>query len=114
MESTPLTDLRGMDVDALMSLRADVDRHLGMRRQDLERQLASLRGFGGRQESSSVRRGVLKGSKVAPKFRGPAGETWAGRGATPRWLVAALKGGAGREDFLIEKPRAKSRAAKKK
>ena len=38
-------------------------------------------------------RGALKGKKVPPKYRGPSGETWAGRGARPRWLVAALRGG---------------------
>src|SRR5713101_493837 len=27
------------------------------------------------------------------KIRDPSGETWAGRGANPRWLVAAIKGG---------------------
>jgi DNA-binding protein H-NS len=32
------------------------------------------------------------------------GETWAGRGATPRWLVAAMKEtGKKRDDFLIDK-----------
>jgi DNA-binding protein H-NS len=45
----------------------------------------------------------LKGKKVAPKFKGPGGETWAGRGARPRWLVAALKEGKKLEDFAIEK-----------
>jgi DNA-binding protein H-NS len=29
---------------------------------------------------------ALRGKKVAPKYRGPPGETWAGRGAKPRWL----------------------------
>jgi DNA-binding protein H-NS len=42
--------------------------------------------------------------KVAPKYRGPGGELWAGRSATPRWLRAAVKGtGKKREDFLIDK-----------
>jgi hypothetical protein len=36
---------------------------------------------------------ALKGRKVPPKYRSPSGETWAGRGARPRWLVAAIKGG---------------------
>jgi DNA-binding protein H-NS len=45
----------------------------------------------------------LKGRKVPPKYRGPSGETWAGRGARPRWLVAAIKGGKKLDDFLIDK-----------
>src|SRR5215831_17438919 len=36
---------------------------------------------------------VLKGRMVPPKYRGPSGETWAGRGAKPRWLVAAIQRG---------------------
>jgi DNA-binding protein H-NS len=45
----------------------------------------------------------LKGRKVPPKYRGPSGEIWAGRGAKPRWLVAAMKGGKELDDFLIDK-----------
>jgi DNA-binding protein H-NS len=50
------------------------------------------------------RRGSLKGRKIAAKYKGPDGELWAGRGATPRWLAAAIKEtGKKREDFLIDK-----------
>jgi DNA-binding protein H-NS len=49
------------------------------------------------------RKSALSGRKVAPKYRGPAGETWAGRGARPRWLVAAVKEGKKLENFLIDK-----------
>ena len=52
---------------------------------------------------------ALKGKKVPPKYRGPSGETWAGRGAKPRWLVAAIKGGKKLEDFLIDKSARKGR-----
>jgi H-NS histone family len=45
---------------------------------------------------------ALKGMKVPPKYPGPSGETWAGRGAKPRWLVAAIKGGKKLDDFLID------------
>jgi DNA-binding protein H-NS len=55
------------------------------------------------------RRKTLKGRKVPPKYRGPSGETWAGRGATPRWLVAAIKGGKKLDDFLIDKSARKGR-----
>jgi DNA-binding protein H-NS len=33
--------------------------------------------------------------------RSRSGETWAGRGAKPRWLVAAMKKGKKIESFLI-------------
>jgi DNA-binding protein H-NS len=45
----------------------------------------------------------LSGTKVPPKYRGPNGETWAGRGATPVWMRDAMKGGKKRDDFLIAK-----------
>jgi DNA-binding protein H-NS len=36
-------------------------------------------------------------------YRSPSGETWAGRGARPRWMVDALKKGKKMEGFLIKK-----------
>ncbi len=56
-------------------------------------------------------RGSLKGTKVAPKFRSPDGETWAGRA---RWLVAAIKEGKKLEDFAIEKTVGKAKKTRKK
>jgi DNA-binding protein H-NS len=41
---------------------------------------------------------------VTIKYRDPndPANTWTGRGRTPRWMVAAMKGGkAKKEDFLI-------------
>ncbi len=57
----------------------------------------------------------LRGRKVPPKYRGPSGDTWAGRGARPRWLVAAIKEGKKLDEFLIDKstqsgPRKKRRS----
>ena len=39
---------------------------------------------------------------VAAKYRGPNGETWSGRGLTPRWLAALLAQGKTKEDFAIK------------
>jgi len=93
-------NLSGMTVQALMDLRKRVDETLHKRRAELEKQLTALTG--GRRV---VRGGgsALKGRKVPPKYRGPSGETWAGRGAKPRWLVAAIKRGKKLDDFLIDK-----------
>lgn len=38
---------------------------------------------------------------VAPKYRNDAGNTWTGRGLKPKWLTAALAGGATLEQFAI-------------
>lgn len=110
--------LKDMDVDALLALRADVEKTLTERSRDLQRQLALLGGEGGKRRGrppgAAVRRGAMKGVKVPPKYRGPGGETWAGRGATPRWLAALLKEGHSVEEFLIGAGRkARSSVAKK-
>jgi len=41
-------------------------------------------------------------SAVAAKYRGPNGETWSGRGLTPRWLAALVARGQTKEDFAIK------------
>ena len=107
--------LKDMDVDALLALRADVEKTLAERSRDLQRQLALLGGERdkrrGRPAGRAGRPSVLRGKKVAPKYRGPGGETWAGRGATPRWLAALLKEGHSIEEFLIGQKRGKRAAA---
>jgi DNA-binding protein H-NS len=99
-------NLSEMTVEALMDLRKRVDEMLHRRRAELEKQLESI--VGGRRV---VRGGgsALKGTKVPPKYRSPSGDTWAGRGAKPRWLVAAIKGGKKLDDFLIDKLARKGR-----
>jgi DNA-binding protein H-NS len=109
----PTNNLKGMDAQALLALRAKVESELGNRRAELEVQLARLEAAGLSQRRKG-RVSATKGRKVAPKFRGPSGETWAGRGAKPRWLVAALKGGKKLDAFLIDKPtRGKAKKRKK-
>lgn len=45
---------------------------------------------------------VGKTSKVAVKYRNQAtGETWSGRGLQPKWLKAAIAGGAKLDDFHV-------------
>jgi DNA-binding protein H-NS len=41
------------------------------------------------------------GSKVAPKYRDDAGNTWTGRGKQPKWVVAAIDSGRTLESMLI-------------
>ena len=98
-------NLSGLDFQGLLDLRTQVDEALTGYRSTLEKQLAAL-GSSVASIGGKVTRGVrgsLKGTKVAPKFKGPSGELWAGRGAKPRWLVAAIKDGKKAENFLIEK-----------
>jgi DNA-binding protein H-NS len=46
------------------------------------------------------RRGGEAGS-IPPKYRGPNGEEWSGRGHTPKWLTALEATGRQRDEFLI-------------
>jgi DNA-binding protein H-NS len=96
-----MANLKGMNVEALLSLRTQTDKRLLELRAELEKQLAAMDG---RAKAKS-----LKGTKVPPKYRSPSGDTWAGRGARPRWLVAAVKGGKKLDDFLIDKSAQKGR-----
>jgi DNA-binding protein H-NS len=97
----PRPALGAMSVDALLKLREDIDRALERRAKELRSQLSML-------GQPAIQRGSqLKGRKVPAKYRSPSGETWAGRGARPRWLVEALKRGKKVETFLIKRRRAK-------
>jgi len=41
----------------------------------------------GLDKAPKVKTGPKPGNKVAPKYRNPlTGETWSGRGKTPRWI----------------------------
>jgi DNA-binding protein H-NS len=92
-------NLTGMNVEALLNLRNQIDERLVELRAELEKQLAAIAGQP-RPKGKS-----LKGKKVPPKYRSPSGETWAGRGARPKWMVEALKKGKKVEDFLIKRRR---------
>jgi DNA-binding protein H-NS len=97
----PARNLGRMDSDALVKLRAQVDSQLAERRAEIEEQIQQL------DQAVTVerigRRRSTRGMKVPPKYRGPGGETWAGRGARPRWLVALLKQGHKLDEFAIDK-----------
>jgi DNA-binding protein H-NS len=97
-DNMPKPNLSSMSVDALLKLRQDIEKILDRKANELRSQLSML-------GDKAERRSGLKGTKVPPKYRSPSGETWAGRGAKPRWLVAAIKRGKKVEDFLIGKQR---------
>ena len=99
----PKPNLSGMNVAALLSLRDQVDKRLVELRSELEKQLASPMGGAKSMKGRASGRSSLKGKKVPPKYRNPSGETWAGRGAEPRWMVEALKKGKKIESFRIKR-----------
>ncbi len=56
-----------------------------------------------RRGKAGAKAGAKTGSRgpARIKFRGPAGETWSGRGKTPTWLKALLASGRQADDFRI-------------
>jgi len=103
-------NLSSMSVQALLQLRDDIGSILSGKVIELQRQLAALSEDMGAGGGRRGRRGsAMKRQKVVPKYRGPDGETWAGRGAMPRWMAGAIKEGKTREDFLIDKSAAASK-----
>ena len=108
-------NLASMSVEALLQLRDNVERILSRKADELQQQLATLGDGGwialGKKMAGRPRGSSLKGRKVAPKYRNPKNrsETWAGRGAMPRWLAAEIKQGKKRDDFAINKAAAKAK-----
>ena len=90
-----------LSVDALFKLRDDVTSVLAKKTADLQMQLSRLTGSAPAKRAYNKRKGPRKGMKVAPKYRGPGGELWSGRGMKPRWLTAELKSGKKIEQFAI-------------
>jgi DNA-binding protein H-NS len=96
-------NLASMSVDALLKLRDDIGTVLSQKANQLKGQLVRLGG-----DMVGIGRGrrgasPLKGRKAAIKYRDKSGNHWSGRGAQPRWMTAAIKAGAKRDDFLVDK-----------
>jgi DNA-binding protein H-NS len=102
-------NLKSMSVNDLIALRdkvqTELSRKIGTERGELQKQIDALSKLetGGGIHLNGTKRpartalvrkdGKDKGStrgkaKVAPKYRGPNGETWTGRGRAPLWLTA--------------------------
>lgn len=58
----------------------------------------------GRAKPSAKAKKVTSRAKsgLTPKFNGPNGEVWTGRGLTPRWLTALIAQGHKKEDFAVD------------
>jgi len=102
-----------MDVSALLSLRGKIDALLAAKRKEFEAALAALgsdRVGSGKIAKSSAKiangRGKKgKRAKAAPQFRSKEDSkvVWSGRGMTPNWMRAEMKGTKlKKEDFRIK------------
>jgi len=115
--------LASMSVDALLKLRDDIGSMLSRKADELKKELSAIGADYARVGKIAVYgKKSLAGRKIKAKYRDKDGNVWAGRGAQPRWLTAAIKGGAKRDDFLVgdspkrgyKKLAVKKRKAKKK
>jgi DNA-binding protein H-NS len=111
-DSMPLAELVQLRDRAAAALASRIERE----RKDLNAKIEALnefdahptrakRGYRKEAKAAAPRRPKahpLRGRKAAAKYRGPSGDTWAGRGLTPRWLTALEKQGKKREAFLIK------------
>jgi len=104
--------LAKMSLKDLIELRDNVTGVIAEQAADLRKRLASLSGApaaGNRRRGGRPpgRRGsALKGRKIAPKYRSRKNPklTWAGRGATPRWMRDEMKAGKRKKEaFLIKR-----------
>jgi DNA-binding protein H-NS len=108
-----------MPLNSLLKLRDKVTAVINRRADALKKELRSLGedykevgriAIYGKKKAKDQR----AGRKVAAKYRHPeTGETWAGRGARPRWLAAEMKKGRKPDKFLIKRPAKKSAKRRK-
>ena len=92
---------------ALCKLRDEIAALLNSRAETLRRELDQLTGDAVAHDGKANGGGnapKAQRKKIAPKYRGPDGDTWTGRGIKPRWLTSALNEGKRLEDFLIVTP----------
>jgi len=103
--------LAKMSLEALIELRDTITSTLSEQAAELREQLSRMTGT---RTASPARRGrkpgqkrgsTLKGRRVAAKYRSKKNPklTWAGRGATPRWMREEMKARKlKKEAFLIK------------
>lgn len=82
-----------------------------VRRQEVEKVIADIKEkiaiYGLNAHDLGLNAGADAGAKkiraaLKAKYRDPAtGETWVGRGATPKWMRAYLESGRNKEEFAI-------------
>jgi DNA-binding protein H-NS len=81
----------------------------GISVKDLQSAMSGGRKGRGKAKAATATQPKAAGAKkkksgvaVAAKYHGPNGESWSGRGLTPRWLASLLAQGKTKEDFAIK------------
>jgi hypothetical protein len=126
-KKTTLPDLTSMSLDELTALHTHVGKHLVDRKEarikELQAELRSLGATGGgdpfgikkapdrigngkpadggdRVGNGKPAGGGKTCAKPAAKYKDDKGNSWTGRGATPKWLAAYIAEGKSKDDFL--------------
>lgn len=117
-----MKNLERMSFDELCRFRERlldlIDQKVKLARRHLERQIEQLDVLvnGGRRTPGRIsgRPHALLGRRIAPRYRGPNGETWAGRGMMPVWLREQIKRGRKVEQFAISNRGNRKRSSPRK
>jgi len=114
-------NLKSMSFDDLIQLRHGVEEMISQKatsaKRELQAKLEELDNLtGSAAPVAKKRRGVLAGTKVAPKYRNPKNrtQTWSGRGRTPLWLQAMIKQGHKIDEFAIRSAAAHAKPTTKR
>ena len=102
-------EIKGREFDkTVQEIRAKMQA-FGITVKDLRLTGAELRKSKGKTKVAAGAASKTAGAKkkktaaaVAAKYQGPNGESWSGRGLTPRWLSALLVQGKTKDDFAIK------------
>ena len=97
-------EIRSKEFDKTVQEMRATMQAFGITVKDLQ---ATGKGRGGKRMAKVATKRATAGNKkktgvaVAAKYRGPNGETWSGRGLSPRWLTALVATGKTKEDFAV-------------
>lgn len=96
-------DIRAKEFEATIVEIRQKMQAFGITVKDL--QSTKVKAKAGRKAKVSAADKPAKAKKVsavvAAKYRGPNGETWSGRGLTPKWLASLIAQGNTKEQYLI-------------
>lgn len=102
----PVPDIGAMSLEEMIQLRDRMNsliaEKVAAREAELQAELAALRALatGSPARPSAGAQRKTRGPAAA-KYRGPNGETWAGRGAAPKWLTELEAKGRKRDEFAV-------------
>ena len=113
-QSSTLPKIDHLGAEELVALIKHAEERLVVKREETKSKLlsdmriaAEKAGFNfdelvGGNSPAGKRKRSDAGVKLSPKYRGPNGETYAGRGPVPKWLKTLERKGANREKFRVK------------